>query len=273
LGHSPAMGDSLSIGKSKSFLKFMGRSKMKRGESVDDLSLKTSSTTDREDIEDAVFFLRGSRHKHALSLSMGAYSHAISILKGRKPPSITLADSESCKYSSGTEPPAISSSGENPIFRIEDPFNSELNRCDARALPHLRVKRVDAPILCYESDGDEYSLLQNAEDEMEGQQEQKGCGSAPTSSPAATEADVALRSRLEALQVQKKLYGSEHPDVRFFEEYIARHRRRRLATAGTHVRDRCHGVSRSRYLVASYTHYYRGTNEMADAVDVAAPMF
>jgi hypothetical protein len=91
------------------------------------------------------------------------------------------------------------------LERVDDRFCKTLNKCEPSQLEQLRQKRAEAaPIVCYESD--------DSEDVGEEHQD--------------TEMSLALKSRLEAVEVQQRLLGKGHPDVVFMQQQLRRRQRR-----------------------------------------------
>ena len=190
----------------RSFMGFLGRSRRnsKRSESID-ITVIDGSSDIGEECESSSRS-RQLQEKHAsLTLEKGAFSRAVTYLKRRSPHSIVLPASPVDEQISNSQ------SG-----RVQDIFCTELNNCDPSSLPDLRRQRLEeAPIICHETDDDEEENKQAAED------------------------DVALKSRLEALEVQQRLLGKDHPDVNFMVQHIGRLQSRRRSDS-----------------IASRVHYY-----------------
>jgi hypothetical protein len=159
--------------------------------------------SDSVEFEDAGSHSRQRRHQDACTTSTisssqqhqmnktiksgSSFSRAVAYLQRRSPSSIVVVDA-----------PVHTSEQQSAASirhrRVQDPFSTELNECcDASTLADLRKKRAEvSPIIIYESDDEE----ENATD-------------------APAEFDVAFKSRLEALHVQQRLLGKDHPDVNF----------------------------------------------------------
>lgn len=90
-----------------------------------------------------------------------------------------------------------------PSERLDNWFYAGFNECEPSQLEQLRKKRGQvAPIVSYESNDSDNGVKHDAE-------------RSPGPSPA-------LKSRLEALEVQTRLLGEDHPDVVFMMQQLRR---------------------------------------------------
>lgn len=184
--------------------------------------------------------LQGSRRSNALESppmdsSIGAITKAVVHLKKSSADPMTLS-AEKCT------PILISDYEVHDLVAVclEDRFFSELNQCNAEALPDLRLKRAHvAPILCYESsESDDENEVEVASMLMKTTELPTSLAKSrlmklekfPEKYRGLSELrgfDAALRSRLEALTLQEERLGWEHPDVQFLASHIRLEHRRR----------------------------------------------
>jgi hypothetical protein len=187
-------------------LKFLSRAGKKRAVSIDstvpsiDESLDYSTTSSNGE----------SRQRHHITSSpvkpsqQGVYSRAASFIRRRNASSASASSHRTMvviEDDDGSDCESVRLSE-----RVDDRFCKTLNECEPSQLEQLRKDRAEvAPIVCYESDDNDDVVV-----------EEHKCA----------EESVALNSRLEALEVQQRLLGKDHPDVVFMTQRIRRLQRR-----------------------------------------------
>lgn len=190
----------------RSLLKFLSRSRKKRAISIDstvpsiDESLDYSITSSNGE-------LRQRRHTTSSPLNssqQGVYSRAASYIRRRnasasasshRPTMVVIEDDDGSDCESARLPE-----------RVDDRFCKTLNECEPSQIEHLRKYRTEvAPIVCYESDDNDDVVKEHQDTDHK---------------------SLALKSRLEALEVQQGLLGKGHPDVVFMTQRIRRLQRR-----------------------------------------------
>ncbi|EEC44240.1 predicted protein [Phaeodactylum tricornutum CCAP 1055/1] len=112
--------------------------------------------------------------------------------------------------------------------RVHDFFAKELNRCEPNQLRLLREQREEGTrVVITEDDDDDDDKDTNSASNASAVAESEKSIDCESSS-----ADIALQSRWQALDIQRRLLGAKHPDVQFLERQI----RRRVVVTRAHNR-------------------------------------
>jgi hypothetical protein len=187
---NPTMVLDASSSSERSLLKYLSRSGKKRAVSIDSTVPSIDESLDYSTTSSNVQPVKPSQQ--------GVYSRAANFIRRRHASSASTSlhrtmvvieddDGSDCESARLSE-------------RMDDRFFKTLNECEPSQLEQLREYRAEvAPIVCYESDDND---------------------------DAVKEQSVALNSRLEALEVQQRLLGKDHPDVVFMTQRIRRLQRR-----------------------------------------------
>jgi hypothetical protein len=178
----PAMMDDVDARSQRSLKNFLSRSTRKKR------TISFDSTVPEAESES----IGASRHSSTVELRQrGVCSRAASYILRRNVSSVSdRTVIESTNHTMVTDPEG----------RLDDRFSSGLNRCEPSQLEQLRLKRAEIdPIVCHESD----------DNDEEPQPQDAG-------------RSVILKSRLEALEVQQRLLGMDHPDVAFMMKQLRR---------------------------------------------------
>jgi hypothetical protein len=191
----------------RSLLKFLSRSRKKRADSIDSTTVPTIA---EESLDYSTTSSTGEskQRRHitsspVTSSQQGVYSRAANHIRRRKASS-TSASSHHTMVVIEDDDGSDCESARLPE-RVDDRFCKTLNECQPSQIEQLRIYRTEvAPIVCYESD-DNDDVVKEHQD---------------------AEKSLALKSRLEALEVQQRLLGKDHPDVVFMTQRIRRLQRR-----------------------------------------------
>jgi hypothetical protein len=192
-----------------SLMKFLSRSRKNRADSIDSTAHSIAESLDYSTTS-RTGELKQRRHitsSPVTSSQQGVYSQAASYNRRRNASSasasslrtmVVIEDDDGSDCESARLPE-----------RLDDRFCRKLNECEPSQIEQLRKYRTEvAPIVCYESDD-------NDDVDKEHQDAEKS---------------LALKSRLEALEVQQHLLGKDHPDVVFMTQRIRRLQRRGPST-------------------------------------------
>jgi hypothetical protein len=189
-----------------SLLKFLSRSRKKRTISIDSTMTSISESLDYSTTS-STGELRQRRHiitsSPVVSSHQGVYARATSYIRRRN---VTSPSASSNHTMEVIEDDGSDCESALLDLRVEDLFCKTLNECEPSQLEQLRRNRAEvAPIVCYESDDDDNEVVKEHQDAVK---------------------SLALKSRLEALEVQQRLLGKDHPDVVFMTQQLRRLQRR-----------------------------------------------
>jgi hypothetical protein len=189
----------------RSLLNFLSRSKKKRTISIDSTVPSVTESLDSTTGTSSTGELRQLRQitsSPAFSSQQGIYCRAANYIRRRNAPSASASSNRAMDV---IEDDGSSCDSARPPERVDDRFCKTLNKCEPSQIEQLRQNRAEvAPIVCYESDNSDDVVKEDQDAEM----------------------SLALKSRLEALDVQQRLLGKGHPDVVFMQQQLRRLQRR-----------------------------------------------
>jgi hypothetical protein len=203
---SPTMVHDASSSSERSLLKFLSRSGKKRAVSIDSTVPSIGESLDYSAPSSNNGESRQRRHLTSSPVKpsqKGVYFRAANFIRRRHASSTSTSSHRTMvviEDDDGSDSESVRLSE-----RVDDRFCKTLNECEPSQLEQLRKYRAEVnPIVCYESDDNNDVVKEHQ----------------------CAEKSVALNSRLEALEVQQRLLGKDHPDVVFMTQRIRRLQRR-----------------------------------------------
>lgn len=203
---NPTMVLDASSSSQSSLMKFLSRSRKKRAVSIDSTEKTMTETSLDFSTTSSIGELRHRRHitsSPVISSRQGLYSRAASYIRRRNVSSPSASSHRTMVVTEDNDGSDCESA--RLPERMDDRFCKTLNGCEPSQLEWLRKHRAEFnPIVCYESD-DNNDVFEEHQDAQK---------------------SLALKSRLEVLEVQQRLLGWDHPDVVFMTQQLWRLQRR-----------------------------------------------